>query len=294
MDKSDILDFGLIGIANLLPLVGYFLFDLEFMTLGLLYWFDVVALLLVYSGYAMFAQSESTVEERESTLLPGTIGDGYWSEAPRSIARSLPPIYTRNLRVVLPTVLFVTFVVVVFGASGLAGDPDLGIRGGAGDIAEFLSAFSAFTSPVVFGVGLGILGTHVVTIHRRYIRSKRYEELSAYMTLELPVRFILVYVLSLPLVLFYSLSVSVLTGSILPTWGFDVLWAGSFLAVKLGLEWGRYRAEQMPDPGGYAAWFTPSEPSETIELSGRVALGYVATFAALLVVFLILAFSTSG
>lgn len=295
MNRNDTIELGLIGLVNTLPLAGFFLFDWEFIVLGLLYWFDAVALLLVYSGYAMFAQPESEVEGREYTLLPGTVANGYWSDEPRTISRSLPPIYARNLRVIIPTVLFMVCVVMLaIGASWLAGDPDMGARGGAGDLFEFLSAFSSFTSPVVFGVALVVLVTHVLTIRRRYLGHHRHEKLSTYMTLELPVRFILVYAATLPLLFFFVLSVGLLTDSVLPAWSFDLLWAGSFLAVKLSLDRARLRAEVLPDPGGYAAWFTPSDPSETLELSGRALFGYVGTFVALLLIFVLVALYTSG
>ncbi|WP_135830494.1 DUF6498-containing protein [Halorussus halobius] len=294
MNRNDDIEFGLLSLVNLLPLLGFFVFDWEFIVLGLLYWLDAALLLVVYSGYALFAQPENRVEEREYTLLPGTVANDYWSENPRTVAGFLPPVYTRNLRVIIPTVLFVGgFVMVAIGSSWLAGDRTIGGRGGAGDLFEFLSAFSAFTSPVVLGIAFAIFATHVLTLYRRYVRHGRHEELSAYMTLELPVRFVLVYASAFPLLLFYALLVAVLTDPVLPVWAFDLLWAGSFLAVKLSFERARLRAEVLPDPGGYAAWFTPSDPSETVELSGRIALRYVATLLALLVAFVLVAFSSS-
>jgi len=295
MNRNDDVEFGLLSLVNLLPLLGFFVFDWEFIVLGLLYWLDAVLLLVVYSGYALFAQPENRVEEREQTLLPGTVANGYWSENPRSISGSLPPIYTRNLRVIIPTVLFVGgLVLVVIGASWLAGDPNMGTRGGAGDLFEFLSAFSAFTSPVVLGIGLAILFTHVLTLRRRYFGHGRHEKLSAYMTLELPVRFILVYAGLLPPLLFAVLTAGLLVQALLPAWGFSLLWAGAFLGVKLSLERLRLRAEVTPNPGGYAAWFSPSDPSETLEVSGRALVTYIGSFVGLLLLFVLVALFTSG
>lgn len=292
MNRNDDIEFGLLSLVNLLPLLGFFVFDWEFIVLGLLYWLDAVLLLVVYSGYALFAQPENRVEEREYTLLPGTVANGYWSENPRSISGSLPPVYTRNLRVIVPTVLFmVGIVMLAIGSSWLAGDSNMGARGGAGDLFEFLSAFSSFTSPVVLGIGLAILLTHVLTLRRRYLGHNRHEELSAYMTLERPVRFILVYAAMFPLLLFSLLGVGLLVDGVLPVWGFSLLWAGSFLAVKLSFERARLRAEVLPDPSGYAAWFTPSDPSETLEVSGRILFGYIGaiflSFAVVLIGFFV-------
>jgi len=295
MNRNDDIEFGLLSLVNLLPLLGFFVFDWEFIVLGLLYWLDAVLLLVVYSGYALFAQPENRVEEREYTLLPGTVANGYWSEKPRRIFGSLPPIYTRNLRVIIPTVLFVGgLVMVTVGADWLASDPDRGKLGGAGNIEEFFSAFSSFTSPVVLGIGLLILLTHVLTIRRRYLGHNRHEELSAYMTLELPVRFILVYGGTFPL-LFLSVNlIAVLIISVLPAWGFDLLWASSFLGVKLALERIRLRAEVLQSPSGYAKWFTPSDPTETLQISGRKLVGYIGTFVSLLLAFLLVVLFRSG
>ncbi|NEU58042.1 DUF6498-containing protein [Halorussus sp. MSC15.2] len=294
MNRNDAIDFGLVGLANLLPLVGFFLFDWELLVIGLLYWCDAVALMLVYSGYAMFAQPESRVEEREYTVLPGTVANGYWSQTPRTLSRFLPPIYTRNLRVILPTLIFVVFVILfTAGADWMAGTLESNI-GSPGNPVEFLSMFSVFASPLVLGVGAVILGVHVVTLYRRYVRRGKHEELSAYMTLEPPVRFILVYLAFVPPFFLYALLVGALLNGVLPHWGVYLLWAGSFLALKLFLEWGRFRAERLPDPDSYAAWFSPSTPSETVTLSGRAALTYVVTFGILLSSFLFVVFQSSG
>lgn len=294
MNRTDTIDFGLLGFANLLPVVGFFLFDWELLVLGLLYWWDAVALMLVYSGYAMFAQPESRVEEREYTVLPGTVANEFWSQTPRTIARFLPPIYTRNLRVILPTVIFVVFMILfTVGADWMAGTPDSEI-GSPGDPVEFLSMFSVFASPPVLGVGAVILGVHVVTLYRRYICRGKYKKLSAYMTLEPPVRFVLVYVAFVPPFFLYALLVGALLNDVLPQWGVYSLWTGSFLALKLFLEWGRLRAEQLLDPDSYAAWFSPSTPSETVTLSGRAALTYVVTFGFLLSSFLFVVVQSSG
>ncbi|SDQ46493.1 DUF6498-containing protein [Natronobacterium texcoconense] len=260
--------------VNLFPLVGFVLFDWEPILVGLLYWLDVVSLVLVYSVCALFAQRWSHTELEEKSLLPGTVGLDYWSDEPRNLSRSLPPVYTRNLAVIIPTALFLLFVLFAVGAQAFFGDIELGRRV-AGDAFAFLGAFGVFATLEGVVTGAVIIGAHAITIHRAYFRTGKYRDQSAYMVLESTIRFVLLYVTCLFAFLFYLVLVLavgefVVTSIVSETvaqQGAVVVLAASFLAVKLALERMRLRAE-WTEKAGLTSWFRPSPLPESDDANG--------------------------
>lgn len=259
-DGPNRFEFGLLLIANVLPLLGHALFGWGYRTVVQLYCIDVVALLAVYGGCAMFAKRRSLVDEREQTLLP-TFGGGESDETPRTITlrRSLPPVYLRNLRVVVPTVLFCVSIVFALGVVATVPADETASGWPAARIGPFISAFSAFASPLRFGAALAIVAAHLLTVPRSYFRRRRYEEMSAYVTLELPVRFVLVYAGLAALCFSALVLVLAVTGLILPKWT-GVVPVLVALSTKFALDWNRLRAERTTNPDGIATWFVPTDP----------------------------------
>lgn len=258
--EGDLFEFGVIALANLLPIIGYFVFDWEYTAVFMLYWIDVVALWAVYCGCALFAQRRSQYEEREQPILITPLGDRFWSDTPRKIG-PLPPIYLRNLRVIIPSSVFIMFASFVGGAALLAGISDKGMPGTTmGDPVAFLATFSVFTSPPIFGTALLFLGTHVVTAYRIYIRPRQYKETSAYAVLELPARFILVYLGGL-MVYIFAFLVGLLIAEFIAS---DSLARVPpyvlFVTLKLTLERGRFHAERLAPADGFPSWFVSNEP----------------------------------
>ena len=265
-DDGDCFAFSLVMIANLLPLVGYAALDWGLDTVVRLYCIDATALFVVYGGCAMFAHRKSLLGQREGTLVPVLGGDDDWSDDPRTIAlhRSLPPIYPRNLRVVVPSVLFGAFVVFSAGAVVAVDADHTGSGRPTVDPSSFLSGFSEFTSPLLLGAGLLIVSVHVLTVLRTYFPDRRYEEVSAYLTLEVPTRYLLIYlgafVLYFVLVFLILWTTELVTSVSNAGWIGPVTVLGGFFVTKLVLERGRLRAELSVDPGGFAAWFVPKDP----------------------------------
>jgi len=258
--KGDRFEFGVIALVNLLPIVGYFVFDWEYTAVFLLYWVDIVVLWLVYCGCALFAQRRSHYEEREQPILIKPLGDRFWSENPRKIG-PLPPIYPRNLRVIIPSSIAIMFASFALGAALLEGDPDKGMPGTTmGDPMAFLANFSVFTSPPIFGAALLFIVIHTVTAYRIYIRPRQYEETSAYSTLELPARFILVYLGGLMVCVFAFLVGLLIAELIVSDSVARVFPYVLFVTLKVALERGRFYAERLAPANGFPSWFVPNEP----------------------------------
>lgn len=259
-------EFGAIVLVNLLPIVGYFVFDWEYTAVFILYWVDIVALWLVYCVCALFAQQRSHYEEREQPILIKPLGDRFWSDTPRKIG-PLPPIYPRNLRVIIPTSVLILFASFAGGAALLEGNPDEGMpRTTVGDPVAFLADFSVVTSSPIFGTALLFIVLHIVTAYRIYIRPRQYEETSAYSVLELPTRFILVYLGGL-MVFVFAFLVGLLIAEVIDSDLFaEVFLYGLFVTLKLALEWGRFHAERSAPADGFPSWFAPDDPvSDQIE-----------------------------
>ncbi|WP_408958334.1 hypothetical protein [Natrinema sp. 74] len=263
---DDRFELWLVAIANLLPLAGYGVLDWEFITVVQLYCLDAITLLVVYGGCAMFAQRNSLVEEREETLLPVIGGGTNQSDEPWTIDlhRSLPSIYPRNLRIVVPPVLFCVFLVLSAGVV-LTGQADWSGGGRpAVPISPFLAALSEFTSPLVLGAALAIVAAHLVTVPRGYFRRRRHEALSAYTTLELPVRFVLLYGGFVTLYFFVGLSILLFAESTVAESNAErvgtITVLSGFFVMRIALERERFRAERSTDPDGLAAWVVPTDP----------------------------------
>ncbi|NGM71007.1 hypothetical protein G6M89_18690 [Natronolimnobius sp. AArcel1] len=258
--EGDHFKFGAIALANLLPVVGYFVFSWGYTAVFLLYWVDIVALWLVYCGCALFAQRRSHYEEREQQILIQPLGDQFWSDTPRTIG-PLPPIYPRNLRVIIPTGVFIVLASFVLGAALLERTPGEGMPGHTvGNPEAFLANFSVLTSPSLFGTALLFIAIHIATTYRIYIRPQKYKEMSAYSILELPARFILIYLGGLMMlipVFFVGLLIAEFISSDSLA---GVLPYALFVTLKLALERGRFHAERSAPADGFPSWFVPDDP----------------------------------
>ncbi|MFC4245401.1 DUF6498-containing protein [Natribaculum luteum] len=252
-------EFGAIALANLLPIIGYFVLDWEFTAVFMLYWVEIVALWLVYCGFALFAQRRSNYEDREQQILIAPLGDKFWSDNPRKIG-PLPPVYSRNLRVIIPSCVFMMLASFVLGSALLEGTTDRGMPGATvGDPAAFFANFSVLTSLPIFGTAVLFVLIHFVTIYRIYVRSRQYEETSAYSMLELPARFILVYLGGLIMLVFVFFIGLLIAEFIASDSLAGVLPYVLFVTLKLALERGRFHAERSAPDDGFPSWFVPNE-----------------------------------
>jgi len=264
-DGDSRFEFGLLLVANLLPLVGYVALDWAFVTVVQLYCLDAIGLLVAYGVAATFARPGILVDERGETLLPVTGGD--WSGDSRTVAvhSSLPPIRPRNLRAVVPTVFaFTVFAVIPAGIVLTTRATSGSGRRPRTPVEPFLSALSAFASPLVAGTGLALVAVHLFVVPRRYFRRGEHERTSAYVTLERVARFVAVYAGTVVVGFVAFLLTLVVVGLVAPDPVVEqvevVLVVGGFYATKMGLEWLRFRAEESSDRDGVAAWLVPADP----------------------------------
>lgn len=272
-------DFVLVGIANAVPLAGYFLLDISFTAVALLYWLDAVTIIFVYAGLAMIATPERDVNARETISIAGPTGGRYFSEKPIRLSRRIPPIYLKNFRFIGPTTIFVLVIAIGAGGGVTVWGVGAGTVGGSteGDVTDFAAQFSLFTDPAVFVIGSFIVATHLVTFYRYYGLAGRYRELTAYMTLDIQVTYVVAYGYLFTILVFWTIGTFLATGFVFPTivsesftwllW--EVLVACSFLLLKLLFERSRFYGERQPelDDDSFTASFSPTPPPGEVRVS---------------------------
>ena len=256
--------FGLALLANTFPVAGIWLFGWSFTTLFVLYWLDLVTLLLVYGGCSLFAQRPIVTEERDMRLawVAEHGRDESWGDPSRAVHLSehLPPVYVQNVRLLVPNLVAgLAFMLAAGGGivNFTAGYP-------AGSL-QWLSEVAALPTTTLVGAAV-MVGSHCFDAYQSYFGERRYEELSAHMVLEIPFRPILLLIVASVVgfvaAVLASLAVNAVVGETAAYWTLVSLGVGGFLLVKLTIEWGRLRAEQTDEPRGLAAWFTPEDPRE--------------------------------
>lgn len=265
------LHFRLVALANLLPVAAYFLLGLPFAVLVVLFWVDVVVIFLCYAGVAMVSKPEQQIERRERIVPVGPSGDRFLPDSAWQPSRRLPPIYPRNLRFVVPSVIF--FLVMSIAAAGGLTVSGVGSRAGRredGNVLDFFAQLSVLEELPVLVIALCIVAVHLVVFWQHYGRGGRDGTLTAHMALEIPVSYVVLYfLLFIGLVLYAIAAVfavdlavpdSIPDGVGIRIW--EVAVAGPFLASKLALERSRLRGEEQSglDDGSFVANFSPTPP----------------------------------
>ncbi|OIB55367.1 DUF6498-containing protein [Natrialba sp. SSL1] len=252
-NEDDLREFAPILVGNALPIVGIVWFDLLHTLVFVLYLFEILTLVVVYCGCALFAQQEMQTEDRDVTPVVVGSDDGYLSSLPTvPLPGPLPPVYLRSLRVIVPSLLVAGFLFVAIGDT---------LVGGHEAHDTFPAWLSAFREPAVFGTALTIVGSHLIYVYRNYFRPRRYTDLSPVTVLEYPVRLLLVLVpgvigLFLTFVIVGLFTLAVASQSAADRIGLATLIGGFFLLLTV-LEWAQHRAERAADPDGFAAWLVP-------------------------------------
>lgn len=258
-------EFGPILFANLLPVAGMGLLGWSFRTLFVLYWLDLMMLMLVYGGCSLFAQLPVVTEGRDMRLAWVAEGghDGTWGEpsTPIHISTRLPPVYAQNARLLVPN------LVLGVGAMLTAGGGILNfLRDDPAGSLGWLSELSSLSPTVLIGVAT-MAGSHCFDAYRSYFSNRRYERMSAHMVLEIPIRPILLLVVASAagfiVVVVAAIAVDAAVGETAGYWTLVSLGVGGFLLVKITTEWGRFRAEQTDNPEGVPRWFTPEDPRDS-------------------------------
>lgn len=252
--------FGLILIANSLPIAGLLVLDWHVYEALFVYWVELGLFVTLYSGLALFAQREATADDR--TITPPTISVPFVSSregSTRPIGR-LPPIYYRNVRYVIGMLVFglafwflLSYLFVVLPYPG-----PLHVRP---SVQVVISRIEAASSPARLALAIPLFLAHLAVVRREFFGRRQYERRSAPTIAEIPIRYVL-----------FWLVLSVGTTIVLPVgmWAFDELGiptsngttaiAAVVVGAKLAIEWSQFRARQRDEPAGMARWLTPETP----------------------------------
>ncbi|WP_254278672.1 DUF6498-containing protein [Haloarcula marina] len=241
--------------ANLFPLVGIAVFEWRVAELLAVYWVEIGVALVSYGVAALFARRPVVLDGRQF-YLPGVSPEAdraeKWERDPRplDLPWSLPPMYPRNGRLVFLT------LVTGFGFLGffLAASPGV---------------VESLRSPWLGLAAAGMVLSDWRYLSREFFSENRYEELSAHMVLEIPVRvlfFAVAYVLLLGSIGLLSLVFGIFLlremGIVVPAFELADLFAATIVLGKVAVERSRFRAETEAEPSGFATWFLPEDPRE--------------------------------
>lgn len=257
-------EFAPTAIATVLPVAGIGLFGWTFTTVYLLYWLDFLTLLVVYGGCSLFAQRPVVVEGRDMRLawVDERDDDDDWGDltTPISLSDRLPPVYAQNVRLLLPNLVLGVGLMLAAGGGILNF-----LNGYPAESLQWLSEFSSLPPSVLLGV-VATIGSHCADAYQSYFRPGRYEQMSAHMVLEVPIRPMALLsaasVVGYIVVSLAAVGVTVVVGEAAGNWTLVSLGLGGFLLVKLIVEWGRFRAERVDDPEGIGGWFSPEDPRD--------------------------------
>jgi hypothetical protein len=256
-------------VSNLLPLGGIFFLGWRVNELIVIYWTEVLLMLVIYAGAALFAKQPIVAKGRTVTL-PGVSrqqgrDESKWSENPEPIKLGsvLPPMYPRNIRLIVMTVVW---------ALGLLLVPVWAFGYG--------SAFAAAFSVSLLGTIAAMAVSHGLGVRREVFSNQQYNEMSAHMVLEIPGRIVMFgfcYVLLLTVAGVFGLlavgavlSVTEMTAIPIADQSVVLLFVTAVVLGKTAVEWSKHRAEVETDPSGFATWFLPENPhQEEASLSGQ-------------------------
>lgn len=246
--------------AQLLPLGGIAFVGWELAEVLAIYWLELWAVLVVYAGAALFAERPVVLEGR-TIHLPGVSrrsskSRDRWDGEQTGIefAAWLPPIYPRNGRLVGWSLVwgigFCSLPVLAFG----------------------FGAIESVLAPGVVLAAIAIGLSQIAYVARTFFGEERYADMSVHMVLEIPVRLITfafaflltVVVLGAGIVILGAYLAEVLVGYEMGPRIFEALLATPVVFGRLAVEWSRTRAETADDPSGFATWFTPQNPRESI------------------------------
>ena len=270
---------GPIVVANLLPVVGLTFFGWRAAEILVIYWIEVVVMVVGYSITALFAEQPIDLDDREFYIVGFSkrteLDADRWSGEPEALgvldgilptplAARLPPIYRRNVPVVGKSLGVVAFLAM-----------------GWFYIADVVSTpMAALTSPAVVVVSLAICVSQATELRREFFITRRYEAWSPYMVLEAAQRVVFFYLMlamvAIPLA-FLGLVVlaagieslaprAATVGLFQPARGIEridrlvLAYVLTFSVGKTVVDWSRKVASETTTPAGIAGWLTPEDP----------------------------------
>ena len=263
--------------ANLFPVVGVGVLGWQAAELLVVYWIEVVVMVVAYSVAALFAERAVDLDGRSFYIVGfskrSELDPERWRGDPEpvgivdrvlptAIADRLPPIYRRNVPVVVRSLGIVGFLAVgaLYLADSVVTDP-----------------IPTVTSPAVLLASLAVCVSQTVEIRREFFVTPRYEEWSSYMTLEAAQRVVTFYLCVGMVAVPLSFLVLVLVSGVFGRIGIDPAALGPlrpagnvdattlafvvpFALAKTVVDRSRRLAFDEAGPSGFAGWFMPDDP----------------------------------
>lgn len=248
----------LVVATNLLPLAGVFGFGWGVGELLAVYWIEVAVLVVAHGAAALFAERPIDLDDR-SFYITGysedtELDEEVWgTEAePVRLVPWLPPVYRRNVRVVVRSLgvfAFLLFPLFPVGWDALS-----------------------YLTPTVGLAALGVCGAQIAEVRREFLAERAYEERSPYMVVEAAQRVVFFYfVVGILTVVPVTVAIVAVEAALAPglldgvadAFGVEILLLPYLLPITLAkatVEWGRQRAFREEDPDGVATWFTGEDP----------------------------------
>ena len=248
----------LVVATNLLPLAGVIAFDWRVGELLAVYWIEVVVMVLAHSVAALFAERPIDLEDRSFYVVGYSenteLDEERWGTDPEPVrlASWLPPVYRRNVGVVVRSLGIFYFVAFPLFGVGL-------------DAVSYLT-------PTVGLAALGVCGAQVAEARREFFAERAYEKQSPYMVVEAAQRVVFFYIvigmLTVPAVVVTLLAVQEFVGAetldaVAAAVGPQAVLLPFLVPIALAktvVEWSRRRAFHEDDPDGIATWFTGEDP----------------------------------
>ncbi|MDR9380171.1 MAG: DUF6498-containing protein [Natronomonas sp.] len=259
LHRSDAVAFASILLANLVPLAGIALFGWRTAEVLVLYWIEVCVMLLVYTFVAFFAELPIETDDR-TFVLPGTSHES---------GRTRSPPGRERVGIEVPGPLLSIYLH-DFGVISLSFVLGIALWIGPISALEITTVVRDALSPAVLVASVGIVFSHLAELRRDLFVEKRYEELSAHVVLEIPIRivlfplFLLLFIafVGWPWLFFAFVAVPEIFGIALMAARIGFLLVSGVVLMKLTVEWARFRADRNPEPGGVTKWFLPEDPRE--------------------------------
>jgi hypothetical protein len=266
--------------ANLLPVAGVVFLGWRAAEILVVYWIELVVMVVAYSVVALFAERPIDLDDREFYIVgfsersevdadrwsgkpePTGIVDRLDRLLPTPIAGRLPPIYRRNVPVVARSLGIAWFLAI--GAFMLADS-------------VVIDPIGAAASLTVVAASLAVCVSQATEIRREFFVTPRYEDWSAYMVLESAQRVVIFYFcIGMVAVPASFLGLVLVTGALdaaavglaalgpvapaTPPDPFALAYVLPFALAKAAADRSRRVAFDEADPDGLAGWFAPEDP----------------------------------
>ncbi|NEU56796.1 DUF6498-containing protein [Halorussus sp. MSC15.2] len=249
--------------SNLVPLAGIAFLGWRVQNVLFLYWLEIGLVVVIYGGLTLFAERKPNPESR--TVSPMTVSVPFLSSRSGTTrpVEWLPPIYYRNVSYAAGLLVWglgfwlcLSVLMVVLPSPVVVENP----YSNSEAIYEYASIFASVLSPEILLSALALLVSQLDSTRRQFLGEARYEQLSAPMTVEIPVRRMVFWFLLTPVAEFVLPLLTLPLAGLFDTRVlFDIGIATLVVLGKLTVEWSSFRARHRENPSGVAGWFTPEE-----------------------------------